>query len=88
LELIRAIQESNHLAAERAQQKIFLAQSNAVIWLQSQATNGDAGSQFDLAEHYLNGQGCETNHAKAIYWLTQSANQGNTEASNKLVNLK
>ncbi|MGO9477573.1 MAG: hypothetical protein ACLQAH_08740 [Limisphaerales bacterium] len=37
---------------------------------------------------YLNGQGCETNREQAIYWLTQAANQGDQEASNKLANLR
>ncbi len=44
--------------------------------------------QCDLGEHYLAGQGCETNREKAIYWLTKSANQGNLEASNKLAEIQ
>jgi hypothetical protein len=63
-------------------------QINAVKWLQSQATNGDAGAQFSLGIHYLNGKGCETNRELAVYWLKESAAQGNIEASNKLSTLK
>jgi hypothetical protein len=63
-------------------------QIKAVAWLQSQATNGIPSAQCSLGEHYLIGQGCETNREQAIYWLTQSANQGYLEASNKLASLK
>lgn len=87
-EQIKAAQEAAKIATLREKQKQFLAQSNAVVWLQSQATNGDASAQYSLGEHYLNGQGCVTNREQAIYWLTQAANQGNTEASNKLSGLK
>jgi len=77
-------QEEIDAAKLREKQKIFLLQSNAIIWLQPQAINGDAGAQYDLAEHYLKGEGCETNRELAIYWLKQSAIKGNIEASNKL----
>ncbi len=71
-----------------AAQKNWLAQSNAVRWLQPQATNGDASAQCSLGIHYLNGQGCETNREQAIYWLKKAADQGDTEASNKLAKLQ
>jgi hypothetical protein len=74
--------------AEIARQRIAQAQTNAVIWLKSQATNGSASAQCSLGEHYLAGLGCETNRAQAIYWFTQAANQGDIEASNKLAGLK
>jgi hypothetical protein len=61
---------------------------NAVKWLLTQVTNGDASAQCDLGERYLNGQGVETNRETAIYWLTQAANQGDIEASNMLTKLK
>jgi TPR repeat protein len=54
------------------------------MWLQSEATNGSVSAQCSLGLHYLNGQGCETNKELAVYWLTQAANQGEIEASNKL----
>jgi len=71
-----------------AQAKVYAAQAKAIIWLQSQATNGSASAQCSLGFHYLNGQGCETNKEMAVYWLTQAANQGDKEASNTLVKLK
>jgi len=74
-------------AQEAAQAKKILIQSNVVRWLQSEATNGSASAQCSLGIHYLNGQGCETNREQAIYWLTQAANQGDQEASNKLARL-
>ncbi len=87
-EQIKAAQQAAKLAAQREAQKQFLAQSNAVVWLQSQATNGDAVAQYSLGEHYLNGQGCQTNREQGIYWLQKAASQGNIEASNKLVSIK
>lgn len=69
-------------------QKYEQGQINAVRWLQSQATNGVAYAQCSLGEHYLNGQGCETNRDQAIYWLQKSASQGYIEASNKLATLQ
>jgi Sel1 repeat len=87
-EQIKAQQEAAKAAAQLKYQKEFLAQSNAIVWLQPQATNGDAGAQCSLGEHYLNGQGCQTNRELAIFWLKKSAAQGNSEASNKLATLK
>lgn len=85
---IKAAQDAAKIAAQLEKQKEFLAESNAVVWLQSQATNGDAGSQCSLGEHYLTGLGCETNRTQAVYWLTQAANHGDLEASNKLVEIQ
>jgi TPR repeat protein len=76
------------LATKAAAAKAYQAQANVIRWLQPQATNGDASAQCSLGEHYLTGQGCETNRTQAIYWLTQASNQGDIEASNKLANLK
>jgi len=64
------------------------AQINAVIWLKSQATNGNASAQCGLGEHCLAGLGCETNREQAIYWFRQAAHQGDIEASSKLASLK
>ena len=71
--------------AER--QRLWLVQSNTVRRLQVDATNGDAGSQYSLGMHYLNGMGCETNREQAIEWLQKAAAQGYAAASNKLVAL-
>ena len=70
------------------QERIRESQTNAFRWLLSQSTNGTASDQYDLAVHYLNGQGCETNNEQAILWLQKSAAQDSVEASNKLVSLK
>jgi hypothetical protein len=79
--------EAAKAKAEKDKQKAIQLQINAVCWLLSQATNGDASAQCSLGIHYLNGQGCETNREQAIYWLQKSAAQGNIEASNKLASL-
>jgi TPR repeat protein len=44
--------------------------------------------ECSLGEHYLTGLGCETNRTQAVYWLTQAANQGDLEASNKLAEIQ
>jgi len=85
---IKEAKDVAKIEASRKKQKQFLSESNAVVWLQSQATNGDAGAQCGLGEHYLAGLGCETNRTKAVYWLTQAANQGDLEASNKLAEIQ
>lgn len=82
------LQKQKMIVAEMTHRNFLLGQSNAVRWLQPQATNGDASAQCSLGEHYLNGLGCETNLTQGIYWLTQAANQGDLEASNKLNSLK
>lgn len=74
------------IEAEKIRQ--WQGDSNAVKWLSSQATNGSAFAQYDLATHYLNGRGCETNRDLAIYWLKVAATNGDMAASNKLASLK
>ena len=66
----------------------FEAESNAVIQLATLATNGQEWAQTSLGEHYLKGEGCQTNLPVAIFWLTKSAGQGDSIASNDLVTLK
>lgn len=74
-------------AIKASEAKIYLSQSNAIRWLQPQATNGDASAQCSLGLHYLRGQGCETNRDQGIYWLKKSADQGNNEALLSLAKL-
>lgn len=73
--------------AKAEQARIQAVHAKAVIWLQSQATNGSASAQCSLGLHYLTGQGCETNREQGIYWLQKAASNGSLEASNKLVSL-
>ena len=86
-EEIKAAQAAAQARAIVDKKRALQGQINAVRWLQPQATNGDASAQCSLGLHYLNGQGCETNREQAIYWLQKAAEQGNLEASNKLVSL-
>ncbi|HZF01037.1 MAG TPA: hypothetical protein VE344_03995 [Methylomirabilota bacterium] len=74
-------------AQKIARDKMLSGQTNAVRWLQPQATNGSASAQCSLGEHYLVGLGCETNKTLAIFWLQKAAAQGDSEASNKLVKI-
>jgi hypothetical protein len=87
-EQIIAAQEAAKARAISDKIKAEHSQVKVVMWLQSQATNGSASAQCSLGLHYLNGQGCDTNHAQGIYWLTHSANQGDVEASNKLAEIQ
>lgn len=84
----KAAQAALEAARIAKTQKQFLIQSNVIVWLQPQATNGVAFAQCDLGEHYLNGQGCETNKKLAVHWLTLAANQGDVEASNVLAKIR
>lgn len=63
------------------------SEQRAALFLINQATNGTASVQYSLGSRYLIGNGVETNKVLAIYWLTQSANQGDLAASNQLVKL-
>jgi TPR repeat protein len=84
------IEINKTIAAKHAAESKFRAlsaQTNLVGTLLIESTNGDAGAQYVLAGHLLAGQGCETNRARAIYWLSNSAALGNLQASNKLANL-
>jgi TPR repeat protein len=85
---IAAAQESARITALRDRQRALENETNAVRWLQTQVTNGSPSAQYSLGLHYLNGRGCATNRDQAIYWITQAANQGDADASNKLVTLK
>jgi TPR repeat protein len=44
------------------------------------AEQGDALSQYKLGLCYGNGDGVGEDEAKAVYWLTKSAEQGNPDA--------
>ena len=81
----KELQEAVQAAALAQQRKLFMVQSNTVVWLQSQATNGSPSAQCSLAEHYLKGIGTETNRDLAIHWLQLAANQGDMEATNLLL---
>jgi S1-C subfamily serine protease len=87
-EEIKVAQDAAQARAIADKKRAMQGQIDAVRWLQPQATNGDASAQCSLGLHYLNGQGCETNREQAIYWLQKAADQGNFEASNKLVSLQ
>ena len=58
------------------------------VWVSTNAAYGDAFSQFCLGEHYLYGEGCQTNYSLAIRWFKMAAAQGSLEASNQLNDLK
>jgi hypothetical protein len=84
-EFAAAIDKAN---AERVKRHAEEARTNAVRWLQTQATNGDVSAQYRLALHFLTGDGCATNRAEAVRWFKIAAAGGSDEASNKLATLK
>jgi hypothetical protein len=52
------------------------------------AASGDAFAQYDLAMHYLTGDGVETDRAVAINWLQSAATNGSIDAKELLEKLK
>lgn len=48
------------------------------------AEKGDELAQFKLGECYSNGRGVEQDYAKAVYWYTKSAEQGNAKVNSNL----
>ena len=86
-ELIKAQAEAAKARAIADKKKREQGQAKALVWLQQQATNGSPSAQCSLGLHYLTGQGCEPNKDLAIYWLKLAAVNGDSEASNKLVQI-
>jgi len=84
IEAENARQYKRQIQQEIEARKTFAGQSNAIRWLQPQASNGSASAQCSLGLHYLKGEGCEANQALAIYWLQKAADQGDAEAIAKL----
>jgi len=48
------------------------------------AKDGDSGAQYKLGLMYFIGEGVKEDRPKAIYWLTESANQNNAKAKKVL----
>jgi len=59
-------------------------QAREVALLTSKAEGGDVQAQFQLAKHYLTGQGVAVNPTNAFLWFTRSAEQGVSEAQCQL----
>jgi len=51
---------------------------------EDRALAGNAGSQFRLAQLYLEGKGCERDTNQAKMWFRKAADQGNDEAAAEL----
>lgn len=69
---------------QKANEKKREAALRTIEALEREATNGDSSAQYSLGFHYLHGLGCDTNEVMGLYWLLQSAAQGNMSASNDL----
>jgi localization factor PodJL len=52
--------------------------------LRQSAENGDAGAQFIVATHYLNGDSVPTDYARAAYWYGKASAQGLAPAQYRL----
>ena len=52
------------------------------------AEQGDADAQYNLAVMYLQGVDVTQDHAEAIWWLTNAAEQGHAHAQFWVDNLK
>jgi len=53
---------------------------SAISWFERSAGNGHKDAPFDLALLYLNGTQIPKDNRKALYWLHQAADAGNSEA--------
>jgi len=67
----------NHLAPASDSQR-------AVYWLTSAARRGNAEAQYELARHYLSGDGVEQNLRMALALLASSARQENVRAPGRI----
>ena len=56
----------------------------AVHWLRRQAEDGDAFSQFEIGTAYYYGNGIGKNEKEGLYWISQAAQRGNSNAKNLL----
>lgn len=74
---------------------IFIAFSAFTSFLNAQSTpdfaetfelakNGDTASQYNLGRMYYEGVGTEKDIAKAVYWYTKSAANGDSDAKHNL----
>jgi len=52
----------------------------AIKWFERSASNGHKDAPFDLALLYLDGTQIPKDNPKALYWLHQAADAGNSEA--------
>lgn len=53
---------------------------SAVTWFEMSSERGHKDAPFDLAMLYLNGVQVSKDNTKALYWLHQAADAGNSEA--------
>jgi TPR repeat protein len=69
--------------------EISAMRERTIKFRMEQATNGLPTAQCALGQNYLNGtDGFDTNKTLGVYWLTQSAAQGNLEAEELLKRAK
>ena len=59
-------------------------QARVVEALKSKAEKGDSQAQFQLAKHYLSGEGVTLNQTNAFQWFLRAAEQGIPEAECQL----
>jgi len=57
---------------------------NTVEWERSRANEGSAWAQYKLGVRYLNGDGVEKNETTARKWLRSAAENGESQAANRL----
>ena len=56
------------------------ADENSFAALESEAATGNATAQFQLGRAYFRGEGAPADNAKALEWISRSAEQGNPDA--------
>ena len=76
-------------AIARADRERFKAMTPGIVVYQlKQASNGYPSFQLELGKRYMRGDGVETNLALALHWLQAACTNGESQASNLLMQLK
>lgn len=75
--------------AEQQKAKIKAGKSARIFTFRlQQASNGSPSFQFEVGKQYLTGDGVETNLALARHWLQAACTNGESQASNLLMQAK
>lgn len=80
----KAAKEAREAAAARAAAEKVANERNILIFVELQATNGDANYQCELGERYMQGNGVPLDKNLGQMWLQKAELGGNAEASNYL----
>ncbi len=83
---IKSLALSGHARAMQIVTELHRARdpSELTAWIKQRADKGDIQAAFDLAERYIQGQGCLVNPDGAYQWMQKAAEAGHGEAQLRL----